>query len=93
MCKSNEGISCLFATTLSCNPVILLQSVRIGKIVYEHGRSRNNKKIRMNLIVPAEITKSRKFNLSAFTPCFYTIQSFFCLLVTAEGGEADVALA
>ena len=59
-CKLITNIPCRFVITLSCNPAISLQSVRIDKIVYEHRRFRGNKKIRRDLTAPAEITVSRK---------------------------------
>ena len=31
--------------------------------------------------------------MSAFAPYFDAIQGFFCLFVTAEGGEADITFA
>ena len=34
-----------------------------------------------------------KKGLELFAPSFYAIQCFFCFLVAAEGGEADVSLA
>ena len=43
-CKLITNIPCRFVITLSCNPAISLQSVRIDKIVYEHRHFRGNKK-------------------------------------------------
>ena len=35
----------------------------------------------------------RQKSLELFAPSFYAIQCFFCLFVTTEGGEANVAIA
>ena len=43
-CKQIVDVPYCFVVTLSRNPVISLQSVRIDKIVYEHRHSRSNKK-------------------------------------------------